>query len=350
MISARGILATLFPFGFRSIGYAAAGAARSICLYGVALTDMSLMNIFDLNLIRSLSVLLTERNVTRAADRLGLTQQAMSHALRRLRDHFDDELLLRVGRRFELTPLASALEIPIRELMLQISQTLETRPLFDPQTSTHRFRIAMTDYAHLTILPKITQILAQRAPNMSFDFYSIDTHVFDKLERGDLEFCVMPRNPHPWMRTIQPWFRSQHLFADDFVCVVDGKHPDIVGTLDLDQYLAAKHAVVQFNARGMTIIQDAWIKHQLEIQVAIKAASFASLVFMLPGTRLVATVQRRIANALRALIDVQILESPVPIEPLHETLDWHGRNDSNPAHGFIREVFAEASAVLNLET
>nr|WP_053000300.1 LysR family transcriptional regulator [Sphingomonas sp. Y57] len=305
------------------------------------------LNLFDLNLIKCLSALLAERNVTRAAERLNTTQQAMSHNLRRLRDHFQDELLIRVGRRFELTPLAVALEIPIRELMLQISTTLETRPIFNPEVDTHRFRIAMTDYGHLTILPKITQILAERAPNLSCDFYSIDPHVFGDLERGDLEFCVMPRNPHPWLKTIEPWFRSQHLFSDEFVCVVDKNHPDIGDTIDLDQYCQAKHAVVQFNSRGMTIIQDAWIKHQLDIQVAIRAASFASLVFMLPGTRLVATVQRRIANALKSLIDVKVLQSPIPIEQLHETLNWHGRNDSNPAHSFMRSVFAEAAAVLN---
>lgn len=307
------------------------------------------LNSFDFNLIRSLSVLLAEKNVTRAAEKLGISQQALSHALRRLREHFGDELLLRVGRRFELTPLASALEVPVRELMLQISSTLQTLPLFEPELSTHRFRIAMTDYAHLTLLPKIAQVLAQRAPNISIECFPVDTHVFDSLERGDLEFCVMPRNPRPWMQTLQPWFRSQHLFSDDFVCVVDKENPEIGDTLDMDQYLNAHHAVVQFRSRGMTIIQDAWIKHKLELKVAVKAASFASLVFILPGTRLIATVQRRIANALSPSIAVRILESPLPIEQLHETLDWHERNDSDPAHSFMRSVFAEAAAMLNAE-
>jgi LysR family nod box-dependent transcriptional activator len=121
----------------------------------------------DLNLLRSLDALLAERNGTRASERLFVTQQDMSGALRRLREHFENELLVRVGRQMELTPRARSLAIPVREALLKAETALNTEPSFDPGTAKGAVRVAMSDYTSLVLLPRLMQILAAEAPNFT---------------------------------------------------------------------------------------------------------------------------------------------------------------------------------------
>ena len=129
------------------------------------------MNIstFDLNLLRVLDALLRERNVSRAAERLSLSQPAVSNALNRLRDLLDDPLLVRVGRSMQPTPRALALEVPIRDVLQRIEESLSADAPFDPASSRQRFRIAVTDYVELILMPRLLKLLAERAPGVQID-------------------------------------------------------------------------------------------------------------------------------------------------------------------------------------
>ena len=136
------------------------------------------LSTFDLNLLRALDALLRERNVTRAAALQNVTQQAMSGTLKRLREHFSDELLMPVGRGFELTPLGEALIHPVHEAMLQIGRLLEITPTFEPAQSVRRFRIAMSDYAMAMILAPLMSALTRQAPGIVCDVRLLDDAVF----------------------------------------------------------------------------------------------------------------------------------------------------------------------------
>lgn len=303
---------------------------------------------FDLNLLRALDVLLEERNVTRAAERLFVTQQAASGALQRLRRHFSDELLSRVGRHLEPTPLGRSLVNPVREALLAAQSALDTRPTFDPEVSHAVCRIAITDYALVVLLPRFLRLLSAQAPHMRCVVEQMTQNSFDRLAMGDLDFCLTAHDirlygsHRPGKR-----IRSAPMFHDDFVCVVDPAQIDVSDGISLPTYRKLRHNSVAFGQGVATIVETAWAKSGYDFDVAVKAPNFAALIFMLPGTPLIATTQRRLAHTLAPRLGLAITECPLRIPKLQEILMWHERSEQDPAHQYLREIFQ--AAVVDLE-
>ncbi|MFJ2690179.1 LysR substrate-binding domain-containing protein [Pseudomonas sp. NPDC087336] len=298
---------------------------------------------FDLNLLRSLDAFLTERNVTRAAERLFVTQQAMSASLRRLREHFDDELLVRVGRNFELTPLATALIDPVKTSLTSIQTALQVRPKFDPKTEQRHFKVAMTDYAAMVLMPSVLRLLLQSAPYTVIHVERLDADSYNRLERGDLDFCVglIDWENHKIYKPSEH-IRIEGLFRDDFVCVVDPAHFKLEGDITLEQYINAPHGQVSFGSDWRTLIDRGWLRAGIEPRIVTKAPSFSSLIMMVPGTPLVATIHRRMAQSMAHALNLKIMECPITIRALEESLVWLDRNDTDPGHVFIRDLFKKA--------
>lgn len=294
---------------------------------------------FDLNLLRALDSLLTERNVTRAAERQFVTQQAMSGTLARLRTHFGDELLIRIGRRLELTPLGRSLVDPVREALLQAEAALATQPFFDPSSARRVMHIAMSDYATLVILPRLLQKMQREAPHITCHFHRLDQDSLAAIIAGDLDMCVTAGD---W--TLYPGFRraadvrTQLMFHDDFLCAVDENHPDVQGGMTLDLYRGLPHIATRLGPSIQTVVEQAWAAAQLPLRIAATAPNFSSVLFMLPGTQMVGTVQRRLCHVLAASLRLSIFECPIAIKPLEEVLIWHGRQDDAPANRYVREA------------
>lgn len=300
---------------------------------------------FDLNLLKALDVLLNEKNVTRAAERLFVTQQAASGALQRLRRHFGDDLLYPVGRRLELTPLASSLVGPVRRALLAAQEALETLPQFDPSIAKTTCRIAMSDYSLLVVLPRFLQRLADEAPHIRCIVEPVAQHTFERLDMGDLDFSLtagdlrLYGNHRPGGH-----IHFEAMFDDDFVCVIDPLKIATPGRMSLDLYSTLRHNSVMFGDGVETIVEKAWARSGLEFDVAVTAPSFSALLFMLPGTPLVATAQRRLATMLAPRLGLAIMECPLPIPPLKETLMWHERSEQDPARQYLRHTLAMAVA------
>jgi DNA-binding transcriptional LysR family regulator len=298
---------------------------------------------FDLNLLRALDVLLAERNVTRAAERLFVTQQAASGALQRLRRHFADELLTRVGRNLEPTPLARSLVTPVREALLAAQSALDTRPTFDPKNSRATCRIAITDYALVVLLPHFLRRLSAQAPHMRCIVEPVSENSFDRLAMGDLDFCLTAHDiklygsHRPTKRV-----RSAPMFQDDFVCVVDPAKVDVSQGISLSTYRRLRHNSVAFGQGVATIVETAWGRSGFDYDVAVYAPNFAALIFMLPGTPLIATTQRRLARTLAPRLGLAIAECPLKIPNLQEVLMWHERSEQDPVHRYLRETFEAA--------
>ena len=303
---------------------------------------------FDLNLLRALDALLSERNVTRAAEKLFVTQQAMSGSLHRLREHFGDELLTRVGRKMELTPLARSLQKPVREGLLHVHSALETRPTFDPAAARRTFRVAMSDYASVTLMPRVMRKLASEAPHMTCHVETLNETSFDRLDDGDLDFHLSAGDcrlygDHPPGAEIS----SIPLFRDDFVCVVDRRNALVGAEMTLDLYQRLPHNVVRMGAGLKTIVEQGWLDAQLKLRIVSTAPTFTALIFMVPGTPLVATAQRRLATALAPALNLRVLECPVRFDFLQENLAWHPRNEGDPCFEYVRQVFRDAAGELD---
>lgn len=302
---------------------------------------------FDLNLLRSLDALLSERSVTRAADRVFVSQPTMSGALQRLREYFEDQLLIRVGREMELTPLAKSLAGPVHEVLQNIQATLEIRPSFDPATVKRVFRIAMTDYAAVILMPSVLQRLAQLAPYISCDIQPLTEAIYNNLASGDTDFVVAGGNWRLFGGS-EPGaeIRNELLFSDSFVCVVDRNHPTVTDTLTLEEYRRLPHQLVRLGPGTESLIEHAWKVAELDMKVATTIGSFLLSVCLIPGTPVVATTQERLAKLLAAALPLKVVPCPVAVPALHEALLWHARNEFDPGHEFMRGVFAEAAAHL----
>lgn len=307
---------------------------------------MANLNRFDFNLLLALDTLLSERSVTRAADRLCVTQPALSGSLQRLRQHFDDPLLLRVGREMELTPKARALIEPVRTALFHINATLETQAIFDAATSERTFRIAMSDYCVHVYLPRIMQIIAVRAPQLRLMVESVFGPSFTRLEGGDIDMVVTHGDRSLFGREGRDVdLMTAELFEDSFVCVVAKDHP--IGTvMTKDDYLTYPHALAFFGANVRTVEEAEIERSGIVIKELLHVPTFAGLLQMLPGTELIATVQRKLADQLADPVKVRVLEPPMNLGLLNETLIWHKRSDDDPGHMWLREVMREAAAGL----
>ena len=305
---------------------------------------------FDLNLLRALDALIAERNVTRAASRLYVTQQAASGALQRLRSHFDDDLLIRVGRHLEPTPLALSLARPVREALLAAQAALNTRPDFDPKTARATCRIAMSDYGLFVLLPRFLRRLAAEAPDVRCHVEPLTNESFSRVEMGDLDFCMTANDWRLYgAQRLGVRIRTEAMFRDDFVCVVDERFAQVGDTMTIEAYRQHRHNSVAFGHGIATIVERAWAASGLDIEVVVTAPTFSALILMLPGTPFVATTQRRLAASLAPALGLRIVECPLAIPSLDENLIWHERSDPDPKHVFLRGVLRDASAKLEDE-
>lgn len=294
----------------------------------------------DLNLLVALDALLTERNVTRAGERLYLSQPAMSGILARLRNLFGDELLVRVGRHLEPTEFAAEIAGPVRECVRQIEDLLNSKRPFAPESESRSFTIAASDYATFLLFGPLLQRLHDRAPQVSVRFVALDRTVGDRLAAGDIDFGILPAE-------LDPGVPSLPLFDDTWTCMVATEHPTVGNRLTVDEFLALPHLTYNMSGPQYGSIADEYLAaagHERKIVASI--ASFATAPFLLHGTSLVTTLPRRIGERLRQAADVKLLEPPFEIPPLREQLFWNPRFTAGAAHVFLREQLIEAAKML----
>ena len=307
-------------------------------------------NRFDLNLLIALDALLREKNVTRAGERVYLSQPTMSGALQRLRDYFGDDLLVRAGRELELTPRAQALVEPVRDILLKIQATLEAEPTFDPATATRSFSIVMSDYCFVAFMRQVVLRLHQEAPGISCLVEPLDDSSVKRLENGDVNFCLLPESPM-LIGSVglineagkSASLRRTKLFRDDWVCAVWRNHPSVGDSLTLEQYLELPHAVANFGIGTHTVEDLAIRRDGLKLSSPVAYGGFSALPLLLAGTSMIVTIQRRLAKFLEPQLPIKLLTPPLALAPIQETLFWHERHEFEPGHMWMRKVLIEVA-------
>jgi DNA-binding transcriptional LysR family regulator len=297
----------------------------------------------DLNLLIALRAMLEEANVTRAGERIGMAQPAMSTALARLRRHYRDDLLVRVGRDYELTPFARSLLPLIERTMPLVEQALALRDDFDPATSARAFSITLSDYAFSVINAPLLPHIAELAPNVRLEFGPIpwDMHVSDRsLLRCD--FLVGP---------LGCGFSGQSamLFSDRFVCVADPAHERLAdGALSLKDFEDLPHAVVNFGP-NLTPLDRALSSRGIRQNPRVAAVGWLSLPFLVAGTDLIAVVPERLARRVAGLARVTITEPPFGDIDLIEALWWHPTRESDPGHRWLLDLLRGLAGAIAAE-
>lgn len=300
------------------------------------------MKNLDLNLLPQLQVLLELRNVSRAAERLQLSQPATSAAMARLRRHFDDELLVRNGRSYELTPFAQSLVPLVDEAMLHIQRATRVRSGFDPTTSEREFVIAASDYAAALIVGPLRGILRQEAPHVVVDIVPTSGVQGALADYSRMDLLVGPMGYKMQGATKQ-------LFRDSFVAVADAGNPLLqLPRLTLEDIVGVPHAVGYFGEGISTPADKLFEKRGVRRRVAAVVAGFLSLPLMVEGTDLVALVPRMLASRAQRGASIEVLEFAGELEAaLVEAMYWHPSLTEDPANAWLRSVVQRACSQLH---
>jgi DNA-binding transcriptional LysR family regulator len=299
---------------------------------------------FDLNLLIALDTLLREKNITRAAEKVFVSQPAMSAALHRLRDYFGDPLLVRVGRDMELSPRGQSLVDPVREALLLIQTALGSQPTFTAATTQREFTLIMSEEAVPDLLPAILERVSREAPGIRTNIELISQSALSRLEYGDADLCLCMDSLRLFdVRALPESLRSIQLRPIRWTCVVDRNHPLVGDTLTFEQYLSLPH--VFGRPTGYPGSTEQFVQRLLGIQVSvhITVPSLLHLPLVLAGSRLIATMPERISQMFPSTLPVKIFPAPFETEPLHEILLWHKRNETDPAHTWFREVIVQST-------
>ncbi|WAC70825.1 LysR family transcriptional regulator [Roseateles sp. SL47] len=296
-------------------------------------------NKLDLNLLVALDMLLKERSITRAAERLNLSPSAVSNALSRLREYFDDELLVQIGRRMEVTPRALNLHDAVRDVLLRIDTTITAQPAFEPRESDRVFRLFTSDYTQFVWGPSLLALAEKEGFTGQFEFLPQVSDPQRELERGEVDLVIIPAN---FMSDENP---CEVLYEEHFVCVLSPDSALASQELDQARYLAARHIVMLPPGRHAEPFEG-WFMRQVGVtrDVAVRTYSFTVLPALVAGTELIATVHARLAERLTSLSHPLVIRPcPFQIHPMRQTMQWHRYRDQDPGVQWLRRLASKAT-------
>ena len=302
----------------------------------------------DLNLLVALRELVRERSVTRAAERLGVTQPAASAALSRLRRHFGDELLVRERGEYVLTALGAQLAEQVDAVCAAAERLFAASTHFDPASSEREFTLVMADYTIMVIGEALSAAVRLAAPNARLHIRLVRESLSTEYQDG-IRFIDGMVAPPTHGFTI-PDTRSAELFWDRWVCVVDSNHPALdAGKLQLADLARLPWVAPYYRSNprppAVPVMQQLAL---LDIQprIAVRVESYLAVRYFVTGTDRVALMQERLATRLAAQMNLTVLECPGDPEPLVEALWWHRQYEDDSAHAWLRGLIAETARKL----
>lgn len=288
--------------------------------------------VWTLNLLVALDVLLTERNVSRAADILCLSQSATSGVLARLRDYFGDELLVQVGRKMVLPPRAATLSDRVRSALVQIDGTIIQKPGFDPQTAERQISVITSDFVAVVALTDAIRFINAQAPRLSFVIEPPLDRPRERLERGDIDLLLMPQR---YLSLDHP---SEPLFSDRYCVAVWANSAKFGETISEQEFFDARHVTVKFPSM-MPSYETWFIKQRGDGKIDAVVGSFLAMPFMLAGTDRLAVMHERLAQIFSRVLPIRIIPCPIDIPDVVECLQWHSFNAADECLAWVRQEF-----------
>lgn len=297
-------------------------------------------NKLDLNLLVALDHLLHQRSVSAAAERMHMTQSAMSNALMRLRDYFDDELLVKVGRRLELTPRAEALRDPVRDVLVRVDWTIARQSQFDPSQSDRTFNMLVSDYTLATLIPELLRRCRAASSGVRFNFLHQVDGPERLLDRGDLDLLIIPAEfcsrRHP----------SEIILEELFCAIGWSKGPYAGRKLTRKQFVEAPH-VVMLTPDGAQSLESVYFRRQgIERRIEITTHSFTTIPALVAGTDSIATIHARLARQAERAFPITTLDLPFRLPPMRQAMQWHKHRSQDAGLQWLRAMVREAGAAI----
>jgi DNA-binding transcriptional LysR family regulator len=293
----------------------------------------------DLNLLVSLNALLEQRSVTRAAQQVGLSQPALSAALARLRRHFGDELLSRVGNEYRLTPLAMQLKPWARLALQNVDRVFSAQLEFDPAQSTREFSVGMSDYGCAVLGNALSELLAEEAPLARLRIVHNTPNVVDQAEQTLLTTDLLVL-PHGFVTDLP----HRDVLWDDWVLVVSADNDEVGTSLTVEQISAMPWVVTYHGPTASTPAARQMRMLGIEPRVQVVCDSFLTVPGLVAGTKRIALLQERLVRKLPTDVGIRALPCPFDVGPLVDAMWWHPLYDRDAEHTFFRDLLARAAA------
>jgi DNA-binding transcriptional LysR family regulator len=298
------------------------------------------LNAVDLNLLIAFDALLTERSVSRAAEKLGVTQPAVSHALKRLRYLFKDDLLARGPHGMQPTGRALSLHPAVQSVLAEIHSIVSTGHAFEPAKTSRTFRLSMSDAMSVEALPSIARRIRREAPNIDLAISTSGPQESCRRiadDEIDLAIGVLPHVPEDLL--------SRELYRDTLICVADKRNKRLKnGRMEYRAYLDSPHVTVARNRDTGIQVDEILDAMAIPRRIAITVPHYLSVPSLIRGTDLVAHTRRRLISVFRMSSDLIVFPVPLPMKvPELEFIQiWHKRYEGDPGHRWLRDLVLDA--------
>ncbi|MFY8194629.1 LysR family transcriptional regulator [Novosphingobium sp. B1] len=293
----------------------------------------------DLNLLVVFDALMETRSVTRAAERIGLTQPATSAALRRLRDYFDNEIVVAVGKRMHPTPFAEGLHPQIQLALRGVERAISTPTAFDPATSSRRFRIIGSDYIMVAVLVPLIERFSRTAPGIRLEIMQPTEHSANELEAGKADLLV---TPEPFLAT---WHPHEVLFEEEQVVVGWAENPIFSKGLTVEDFYAAGHVTVAFGANRTPAFADSALSRMGRKRlVEVTVSSFASAPWFIEGTPRLAVLHERLVRQIARRFNLAWARLPFAFPRMQEMMQFHESRADDAGLTWLRQQMQEIAA------
>jgi DNA-binding transcriptional LysR family regulator len=298
------------------------------------------LNQIDLNLLVAFDVLLCERSVSRAAEKLGVTQPAVSHALKRLRHLFKDDLLMRGPHGMQPTGRALSLHPGVRSVLADVQSIVSTANIFEPATTSRTFRLSMSDAMSVEALPLIVRRIRREAPNIDLSISTSGPHESCRRiadDEIDLAIGVFPRVPKDLL--------SRELYRDSLICVADKQNKRLKnGRMELQAYLDAPHVTVARHSDSGIQVDEILDSMGIPRRIVVAVPHYLSVPSLIQGTDLVAHTRKRLLSVFRMSADLVVFPVPLPMQvpELAFIQIWHKRYEGDPGHRWLRDLVLDA--------
>lgn len=289
---------------------------------------------FDLNLLMAFEALLQERSVTRAAERLNVTQSAMSASLKRLRESFQDEILVQHGKKMIPTQHALAISQEVSTVLIRLKSLIASSTRFDPATSKRRFRLVASDYITTVLIAPLVEVLHVEAPRVKLELTSPGATSTALLEAGEIDLILTPdtflEGDHP----------RELLFNESFVVAGAKTNPLLQAPMSRESYLEGSHVVVRISGQPSYIEKEL---HSLvpERRIELSAQSFIQVPWLLSGTRHLSVMHERLAKVSAPVFGLTLVQPPFTLSKMPEMMQHHSARTNDAGLAWLRRRIVE---------
>lgn len=296
---------------------------------------MNIRNI-DLNLLLAFDAIFEEQNITRAAGRLNITQPAMSNSLNRLRDVLNDPLFVRTSHGMRPTPRARQLSGPIRNVLDQVRDILRDQWVFEYSTAEKTFKIAMSDYSEMILLPRLSSWLQHVAPGIDIEVVPLLEETLPRdLQNNKIDLAI------GFLPYLESGFYCQRVILERFVSVIRNDHPSIRSEVTMEEYVSYLHVAVGYRGPKGTAIDQALDKLGQKRRVAVRVHNFGTIPPIINRTEFMGDLPLRMAQQSNQMLGLKIIQLPFDVEDTVINQFWHERVNNDPAHQWLRRAIKE---------